>query len=34
MPDKGYDIEPITEYLVDTGYALNSKPDCSVTPTK
>ncbi|HWO02542.1 MAG TPA: hypothetical protein VNS63_25085, partial [Blastocatellia bacterium] len=33
MPDKGYDIQPITEYLVDSDM-LNSKPDCSEAPTK
>lgn len=33
MPDKGYDIQPITEYLVDSDM-LDSKPDCSKAPTK
>jgi hypothetical protein len=33
IPDKDYTIQPITEYLIDTDM-LNSKPDCSVAPTK
>jgi hypothetical protein len=33
IPDKDYTIQPVTEYLIDTDM-LNSKPDCSVTPTK
>ena len=32
IPDKTDIIQPITEYLVDSDM-LNSKPDCSVTPT-
>jgi hypothetical protein len=33
VPDKGYDIQPITEYLVDSDM-LNSKEDCSVVAEK
>jgi len=33
IPGSPVDIQPVTEYLVDSDM-LNSKPDCSVAPTK
>lgn len=33
IPDKGFDIQPVTEYLVDSDM-LNSKAECGAVPTK